>query len=652
MALCLQACVSGGKELPVLLAREPAHSSEQKPKRLEASSDEKIRQLPPLASMQDAPPLSVQAATPNSRATGAPTADLAQTPSSYVSAPVYPYQDHFKRLQKIIDRDIGHCLGTDTVVIPQLVKAGLRSDYQGQLAALRHTLDKAAVLKEMAALAQAAHFLAPKVYALLLEASKDAEWSVRCAASTGLGVLARTVPMQAPLASLFKAAEQHHHVRHAATYVLGELVGVDADAFTPVYELLIKLAENVDSHHSMRCAAIHALGGLTKAHRRQAAVIYEVLLIAAEDQDHNVRHAAIHALGELVKATPSRAASALIRFLKAAKDDHKSVRTSATFTLGAVAEEVGTSQAAHILEALLKAAEDSHADVRKAATYSLGKLVRVLPRQAAPILKALCKVAAWDRSCNTRRSAIHALGALVQVVPDKAVDVLKLFLRTASDTDYAVRCATIQMLKQLVSATPTTTAILTRLLKAVGDRHENVRIAAACALEEFAAVVPSQVAFDGAYLEVLLKATGSSDWLVCKVATQALKALAQKMPSAEHCATLLKAAGSYWSTAGRRYAAAQALTALAKAAPSVEKRGMLLKALSYRSTTHHRIAAISALLELVKAAPQLANDHLCAALLKATKDYRRADVRCIATHALELVEQVRRERILPEKKGS
>ncbi|MEL6153169.1 MAG: HEAT repeat domain-containing protein, partial [Bacteroidota bacterium] len=208
----------------------------------------------------------------------------------------------FEEIQNVIDRDLGIHAGNSDI-IQSLVKAGLKKDYEAQLAQLKSTLDNKTsgfetcceVISAMGKLVQEAHFLAPEILSLLLKVSKYPFFGPRM----DINITLEEVVKAAPTAE-------------------------SCDVFLKIVG---------DSNLRIRSSATLALGWLVKAAPGHAPKVLETLLKAAGDEDRAVRSVAARALGELAKADRSLASRALKSLLKAAGDEDEDVRSAAASAL-------------------------------------------------------------------------------------------------------------------------------------------------------------------------------------------------------------------------------------------------------------------------------------------------------------------------------
>ncbi|MEL6153066.1 MAG: sister chromatid cohesion protein PDS5, partial [Bacteroidota bacterium] len=156
----------------------------------------------------------------------------------------------FEKLESVIDRDLGIHAGNSDI-IQTLVKAGLKKDYEAQLAQLKSKLNSASyyarlkAVEAMGKLVQDACFLAPEMLETLLQATRDPEYNVREAAASALREIAKASPSLATktLEALLKAAEDSDKwVRSGAASALGELAKVAPSHAPKVLEALLKAA--------------------------------------------------------------------------------------------------------------------------------------------------------------------------------------------------------------------------------------------------------------------------------------------------------------------------------------------------------------------------------------------------------------------------
>ncbi|MEL6152959.1 MAG: sister chromatid cohesion protein PDS5, partial [Bacteroidota bacterium] len=347
----------------------------------------------------------------------------------------------FKKMESVIDRDIHDFFGCE--IIQNIVKAGLRADYIGQLSQLKSALKSSvpeARLKAISAmhrLAKEACFLMPEVLGLLLGACKDTH--------TGIVMMAAGM-----LPELTKAVSGHTE---------------------GITKMLITACKDADQY--VRSAATSALSKLVEVSPTKA--VFSALLAVCKDDSFYVREAAIRALGELLKATPIHAQAALRALLTACKDDIGYIRSAAVSALGKLIT-AAPAHAEDVLKVLLETAcSDNEFYVRRTAAIVLGQLVKANADYAESVLKELfaaCKDTAW----HVREVAVNTLSDLITVAPAHAEATLQVLLTACKDTVPDVRSTAVRTLGELVKSTPAYVRVSLRALQeASEDERQDLR---------------------------------------------------------------------------------------------------------------------------------------------------------------------------------
>ena len=351
LTFLLQACVGSNVELPNLSAHKQPRSRDF------ATQDNTVK-------------------IPNRQ-----KATLSKVVVPYSFPSVQLCEDHFERMQRAIDRDIGAYLGTDVDIVQKLIKNELRLDYRNRFTELQKSQDREVAVKKIMKLVQEAHFLALEVCAFLVDTSKCSSYNVRCVAASALDTLLKSFPTAASRDLLLRTMENRNEdVRHTAVTALRTLLALAPQlANGQTRDVLVKATRDKSSH--VRQAAVFTLVGLVDAASRFAPDAYSVLLRVAKDESWRVRRATTSALVWLARVVHQYAPDARRAILNAVRDPHWRVRRAAVSMLGKFAKAFPQLANEAFRNVLLKATKDRDAVVRITAVSTL-KLVEKIIEEA------------------------------------------------------------------------------------------------------------------------------------------------------------------------------------------------------------------------------------------------------------------------------
>jgi HEAT repeat protein/lysophospholipase L1-like esterase len=279
---------------------------------------------------------------------------------------------------------------------------------------------------------------------------RDPDEGRRAAAARALSTLGEQA---APLVSDLTAALEDHSpaVRAAAAWALGRV----GPAAGPAWRRLLHLLQ--DANPSVRAGAAFALGGIASAATPATAALVERLA----DLDERVRWRAADALGKIGPGTDS--VGPLVTVLRDAAGPGRGLAAEA---LGRVGPEARPA-----VPDLIEAVSDTRSDVRWRAVWAIGQIGSAAA-PAVPVLRAALADA------DVRWRAAEALGGIGPPAAAAVPDLLRLLRDPSSSVRWRVATALGAIgARQAVPA----------LAGAVGDKAENVRLAAVTDLVELRA---------------------------------------------------------------------------------------------------------------------------------------------------------------------